>query len=397
MSTSIPDIHVPAFRYHLPENRIPDRPLADRDQSKLLVYKQGEIEESVFSYLPMCLPKEALLVFNNSKVIPARLHFFTPNGAQIEVLCLNPLGMETKTVEGRAQRWKCMVGNLKRWKEGVLLESLFSIDGAEGKLQVQLEYRAGEENEVRFCWDMDISFFEVLEHLGEIPLPPYMNRKADAADKKNYQTVYAAEPGSVAAPTAGLHFTPKVMDELSRLGVESQNVTLHVGAGTFKPIKSEKAATHTMHEEFFEVGVETVSMLTNKDMIVPVGTTSMRTLESLYHLGCQLVNGNTEMHVPQWSGFAGHDLSKQEAMHAILVWMEKHAIAKLVASTSIMIVPGYKFKMCKGLVTNFHQPESTLILLVAAFIGQDWQKVYDHALAHDFRFLSYGDSSLLLP
>lgn len=392
MKEVVPVVPVSIYRYHLPETRIPDRPLSNREQSKLLVYKKGEIIDRRFSELADCVQQKPLLIFNNSKVIPARLHFLTPSGAAIEILCLHPVGVVRQEEQHQSQHWQCIVGNLKRWKAEVILSFGANID-----LTVELIEKGGEENLVRFSWNKEMSFFDLLERVGEIPLPPYMHRKADVSDKERYQTVYASSPGSVAAPTAGLHFTPSILDQIKERGWSIGQVTLHVGAGTFKPIKSEDVASHTMHEEYFEVDLDLIRQLINNDQVIPVGTTSMRTLESLYHLGCQLQMGNEEMRVSQWSGFAQHSITVQESLGGVLAFMEKKGLPKLIASTSIMIVPGYVFRVCKGLITNFHQPESTLILLVAAFVGEDWKRIYEHALENDYRFLSYGDSSLLLP
>lgn len=393
MNPNAPSISAADYRYTLPDDRIPDRPIAEREQSKLLFYNQGTISDHSFSQLPILLPKESFLIFNNSKVIPARLYFSTPTGATIEVLCLHPLENEKQDEGKRSQSWKCIVGNLKRWKTDVSLnwqyDSFF--------LNAELKEKGGEDNTILFSWSKKYTFFDILEKAGEIPLPPYMHRQADDSDKSRYQTVYAAEPGSVAAPTAGLHFTPNVLQELKNEKIESGQVTLHVGAGTFKPIKADKVADHTMHEEFFEVDKNLILHLCTHDFVIPVGTTSLRTIESLYHLGCQIQDGNSQLHVPQWAGFENRKTSKQASMQALLDFLEKQAANKLIGSTSIMIAPGYKFRVAKGLITNFHQPESTLILLVASFLGPDWRRVYDYALQNDFRFLSYGDSSLLLP
>lgn len=393
MNQALPSVNLNEYRYALPEERVPDRPLDNREDSKLLIYKEGDISECVFSEIVNFLPKQALIVFNNSKVIPARLHFVSPSNATIEVLCLHSVGRTNVKGTDCTQDWKCIVGNLKRWKDNQKLTIL--LDSC--TLSAEIIERNGEENVVRFAWDAQFSFLEILEKIGELPLPPYMHREADESDKKRYQTVYASVSGSVAAPTAGLHFTPKILDQIKEAGVKTGMVTLHVGAGTFKPIKSDEVSKHTMHQEFFEVTKELVVSLLAHDFVLPVGTTSMRTLESLYFLGAQLRRGEKDVHVRQWSGFDEEECSKEESLQALLTYLEKNGEELLVASTSIMIVPGYRFRMCKGLVTNFHQPESTLILLVAAFVGQDWKRIYDFAMLNGFRFLSYGDSSLLLP
>lgn len=388
----IPVINPLDFRYELPESRIPDRPLGQRDISKLLIYKVGSIAQTEFKDLPAYLPSKSLLVFNNSKVIPARLLFQTKNGATIEILCLQTTGKEVNTINASNQNWKCIVGNLKRWKQDNL-----KIETENFTLSASLLERGGEENTINFHWNTANTFLEILEILGQIPLPPYMNRKADKSDSERYQTVYASKPGSVAAPTAGLHFTDEVLEKIKSNGHTIGEVTLHVGAGTFRPIKSEKVADHKMHQEFFEVDKSLIEKILENDSIIPVGTTSMRTLESLFHLGCNIHNGNENMIVEQWDGFKPTNLTKKESLETILTWLKKTNNDKIVAETSIMIVPGYRFRICQGIVTNFHQPESTLILLIAALLGEKWRKVYDFALENEFRFLSYGDSSLLLP
>jgi S-adenosylmethionine:tRNA ribosyltransferase-isomerase len=389
--SNIPVINPLDFRFDLPESRIPDRPLEQRDISKLLIYKEGNISQSQFKDLPAYLPTKSLLVFNNSKVIPARLLFQTNNRATIEILCLQTASKEVNITNASNQNWKCIVGNLKRWKQDDL-----KIETENFTLSASLVERGGEENIVNFYWNTANTFLEILEILGQIPLPPYMNRKADKSDSERYQTVYASKPGSVAAPTAGLHFTDAVLEKIKTNGHILEEVTLHVGAGTFKPIKSEKVADHKMHQEFFEVDKRLIEKMLENDSIIPVGTTSMRTLESLFHLGCNIHNGNENMIVEQWDGFNPTNMTKKESLETILAWLNKTNNDKIVAETAIMIVPGYRFRICKGIVTNFHQPESTLILLIAALLGENWRKVYDFALENDFRFLSYGDSSLLL-
>ena len=389
--SNIPTINPLDFRYNLPESRIPDRPLEHRDDSKLLIYKDSIISQTQFKELPVYLPSNSLLVFNNSKVIPARLFFQTKNGAVIEILCLQTASKEVNTTNASNQNWKCIVGNLKRWKQEDL-----KIETEKFTLTATLLERGGEENTVSFHWNTANTFLEILEILGQIPLPPYMNRKADKSDSERYQTVYASKPGSVAAPTAGLHFTNEVLEKLKKNEHLIEEVTLHVGAGTFRPIKSETVADHKMHQEFFEVEKNLIEKMLKNDCVIPVGTTSMRTLESLFHLGCQIHAGNENMIVEQWDGFEPTNITKKESLETILAWLNKTNNDKIVAETSIMIVPGYQFRICKGIVTNFHQPESTLILLIAALLGEKWRKVYDFALENDFRFLSYGDSSLLL-
>jgi len=367
--------------------------MSERDLSKLLIYNGGDIVQTIFKELPNYLPSKSLLVFNDSKVIPARLLFHTENGATVEVLCINPIGNESRSNGYSFQKWKCVIGNLKRWKEGVKL----SIETEGLVFSGEVIHRGGEENEVLFEWTGEYSFLEVLELLGKIPLPPYMNRNADEMDSIRYQTVYASTPGSVAAPTAGLHFTEQVLESLQKDGHEQVYVTLHVGAGTFKPIKTYNIEEHKMHQEFFEVERSLIEKLLETETIITIGTTSMRTLESLFHLGSQFLKGNYELKIDQWVGFERCNYTKTECLNALLNWMNENAQNSILAETSIMIVPGYKFQICKGIVTNFHQPESTLILLVAALLGEKWRNVYEYALDNNFRFLSYGDSSLLIP
>lgn len=389
----IPTLNPLEYRYDLPENRIPDRPLPDRSSSNLLVYKNKQISKVVFRQIDEYLPSQALLIFNQSKVIPARLLFKTQSAATVELLCLHPHGIEKLSEEGSHQSWVCIVGNLKRWKQTEVLQ--LEVGGS--YLRAELLHRGGENNVVTFHWHGQLPFFDLLEKLGEIPLPPYMLRKADATDKIRYQTVYATHPGSVAAPTAGLHFTETILTNLKSKGYSQAYLTLHVGAGTFKPIKTDSVALHTMHEEQFEVTKDFLNLLIQTETVIPVGTTSARVLESLCHLGHQFLQNNFELHVNQWAGFVDGKPSKQACLQALLAYLEVHKLTKLTAKTSLMIVPGYQFMICKGLITNFHQPESTLILLVAALIGDQWRSVYEFALANDFRFLSYGDSSLLIP
>ncbi|MBC7391245.1 MAG: S-adenosylmethionine:tRNA ribosyltransferase-isomerase [Opitutaceae bacterium] len=392
-SMTHPEIDLHEYKYDLPEAKIPNRPLDKREQSKLLVYKNEIVTEDVFYNIADHLPKNTLLVFNDSKVIPARLFFQTTNKASIEILCLNQIDIECIDNPGNQQTWKCIVGNLKRWKEGNIL----SIDLKIVILSAELIERNGEDNDIRFSWTGELTFLEVLELAGNIPLPPYMNRMADEDDNIRYQTVYAKSPGSVAAPTAGLHFTDKVLDEIKIKGVEISYITLHVGAGTFKPIKSSTISGHKMHEETFEVSASFLTELHHNDFVIPVGTTSLRTLESICILGDKVSKGDFSMIINQWDGFSENVQPAKKSISSLLLWMKQNEKEIITVKTSILIVPGYRFRICKGLVTNFHQPESTLILLVAAFLGENWKKVYDYALENDFRFLSYGDSSILLP
>ena len=402
---NIQDIAIAEYDYPLPDERIAKYPLSKRDTSKLLVYNKGCISENIFSSLPEYIPVGALMVFNNTKVIQARMRFRKETGAQIEVFCLEPetpndyllIFQQTKECV-----WRCLVGNSNRWKSGVLSQ-VISIAGKDVTLSVERIGGAASVNRVRFFWDGDVTFAELLDAAGELPIPPYLNRKTEENDKNTYQTVYSKVKGSVAAPTAGLHFTPAVLAALDAAGVQRGEVTLHVGAGTFKPVKSELIADHAMHEEYIEVQRGLIERLVAADGVaVAVGTTSVRTLESLYFLG-ELVHespdiAEDELFVGQWTPYnKPHTLSAVESLHALLRWLDAKGLDRLHSHTQIMIAPGYEFRIVKAIVTNFHQPKSTLLLLVSAFIGGDWRRVYDYALENDFRFLSYGDSSLLIP
>ena len=402
---NIQEIAIAEYDYPLPDERIAKYPLAVRDTSKLLLYKSGEIIEEKFSNLPGFIPQGALMVFNNTRVIQARLRFRKETGAQIEVFCLEPeqpaddqqMFQETKECV-----WQCLVGNSSRWKGGVLSQ-VINIAGVDVTLSVERISSVDGANLVRFSWDGGFSFAELLDAAGELPIPPYLNRKTEENDKNTYQTVYSKIKGSVAAPTAGLHFTPAVLAALDATGVQRGEVTLHVGAGTFKPVKSELIADHAMHEEYIEVQRGLIERLVAAGgAAVAVGTTSVRTLESLYFLG-ELVYqspdiAEDELFVGQWTPYnKPHTLSAVESLHALLRWLDAKGLDRVHSHTQIMIAPGYEFRIVKAIVTNFHQPKSTLLLLVSAFIGDDWRKVYDYALENDFRFLSYGDSSLLIP
>ena len=402
---NIQEIAIAEYDYPLPDERIAKYPLAERDTSKLLLYKSGEIVEDRFSNLPAFIPQGALMVFNNTRVIQARLRFRKETGAQIEVFCLEPeqpADYQQVFQETKECVWQCLVGNSNRWKGGVLSQ-VINIAGVDVTLSVERVSSAAAVNLVRFFWDGGSSFAELLEAAGELPIPPYLNRKTEENDLNTYQTVYSKVKGSVAAPTAGLHFTPAVLSALDAAGVQRGEVTLHVGAGTFRPVKSELIADHEMHEEYIEVQRTLIERLVAAGGIaVAVGTTSVRTLESLYFLG-EKVNENpmieeSELFVEQWDPYSReHNLSTVDALKALLLWLDAKGLDRVHSHTRIMIAPGYKFRIVRAIVTNFHQPKSTLLLLVSAFIGGDWRRVYDYALANDFRFLSYGDSSLLIP
>ena len=401
---NIQEIAIAEYDYPLPDERIAKYPLAERDTSKLLLYKGGEIREEKFANLPSFIPQGALMVFNNTRVIQARLRFRKETGAQIEVFCLEPeqpADYQQMFQETKECVWQCLVGNSSRWKGGVLSQ-VINIGGVDVTLSVE-RVSSAAVNLVRFFWDGGFTFAELLEAAGELPIPPYLNRKTEESDKNTYQTVYSKVKGSVAAPTAGLHFTPAVLSALDAAGVQRDEVTLHVGAGTFKPVKSELIADHEMHEEYIEVQRGLLERLVAAGgAAVAVGTTSVRTLESLYFLG-EKVSENpaieeSELCVGQWEPYNHeHKLSTVEALTALLQWLDAKGLDRLHSHTRIMIAPGYTFRIVKAIVTNFHQPKSTLLLLVSAFIGGNWRKVYDYALENGFRFLSYGDSSLLIP
>lgn len=415
-------IQIKDYNYPLPDERIAKYPLTQRDTSKLLLRsKDGEISEDVFNHLPQYLPAGALMVFNNTKVIQARLHFHKSTGALIEIFCLEPhtpLDYQQSFSTTGSVTWTCLVGNLKKWKEGALeaplqLPPLRGEPEASAPRHIVLKAErlgvSGTGFEIRFSWNDDtVSWAEVLDAIGELPIPPYLNRETEESDLKNYQTVYSKIKGSVAAPTAGLHFTPAVLEALDAKGIERAELTLHVGAGTFKPVKSEEIEGHTMHSEWIAVRREIIErLIAHKGRCIAVGTTSVRTLESLYYIGLiihRLVNAGhalTEIHaedlsVQQWMPYEPHaELSAVESLQQILNYLDANGFTTLSTSTQIIIAPGYDYHIVRTIVTNFHQPQSTLLLLVSAFVGGNWRPIYDYALSHDFRFLSYGDSSVL--
>ena len=419
-------IKISDYNYDLPDERIAKFPIAQRDHSKLLVYKHGEVSDDVFHHLPTYLPQGALMIFNNTKVIQARLHFRKETGALIEVFLMEPA--EPTDYELMFQTtghcsWLCMIGNLKKWKEGSLKRD-FEIKG--NKLTLSATMRRGDalgseaqkmvakgggtNYWVDFDWDNDkVSFAEILEAVGELPIPPYLNRKTEESDKTTYQTVYSKIKGSVAAPTAGLHFTDAVLKDLDAHGIDREEVTLHVGAGTFKPVKSLEIEGHQMHTEYIVVHRRSLEKLIKHECrVIAVGTTSVRTIESLYYMGVHLLKhpeaNEEDLHVNQWDPYELSEdgnlvdgITPMQAIQAIIDYLDRNGLEALHSSTQIIIAPGYQYKIVKMLVTNFHQPQSTLLLLVSAFLNGDWKKVYDYALSHDFRFLSYGDSSLLIP
>ena len=439
-------IHIADYSYDLPDERIAKFPLPERDASKLLIYQHGQVTEDVFRSLPKYLPSGALMVFNNTKVIQARLHFrkktqplSTVNsnngeenhvgsssltntsdglpvmgemsagqrgsvlGALIEVFCLEPAlpnDYQLNFSQKGCVQWYCLVGNLKKWKEGKLFREIAMPDGTTLTLACERKGLHGTSHIVEFSWNGDYTWAELLDAVGELPIPPYLNRATQESDKTTYQTVYSKIKGSVAAPTAGLHFTERVLKALDEAGIDREELTLHVGAGTFKPVKSEEIGGHDMHTEHIAVRRQTIEkLIAHGGEAIAVGTTSVRTLESLYYMGILAQQGEEDLHVPQWMPYevTNSHSSTLDSLQSLLAYMDKHQIDVLHSSTQIIIAPGYDYHIVKRMVTNFHQPQSTLLLLVSAFLKGDWRKVYDYALSHDFRFLSYGDSSLLIP
>ncbi len=401
----LPDINISDYTYSLPAEKIAQYPLGERDSSKLLVYNNGNISESVFKELPGVIPKNSLLIFNKTRVINARLRFKNQYGKDIEIFTLEPAEqtelVTALSVKGSV-KWLCLVGNLKAWKSGKL-ESIINVGVNSFTLAAELLEKRGDSFVVELSWQPeDKTFAEILEFFGDVPLPPYMKRNSELSDKQTYQTVYADSEGSVAAPTAGLHFTQNVFEGIKNNRIKFDFVTLHVGAGTFKPVKSETIGGHEMHSESFYVNKETVINLIenlNVNKIIAVGTTSMRTIESLYWFGVQLLQGRhkgNEVLISQWEPYENHPEDVSIALKAVLEYMNSAKMNYLYGKTNIIIVPGYDFKIFSGLITNFHQPGSTLLLLIAALIDTDWKRVYEYALNNDFRFLSYGDSSILL-
>lgn len=397
----IPEIRIEDYHYPLPEDRIAKYPLPERDASKLLVYRDGTVAERIFRQLPELLPSGALMVFNDTKVVPARLHFQRTTGAHIEIFCLEPVSPnEYNLAFATADRctWKCVIGNAKRWKEDVLTlcnpERNPEVETM--GLEARLLSRDGQTGQVEFSWKDGSPFSRVLEICGTIPIPPYLNRETEAVDSDRYQTLYARIRGSVAAPTAGLHFTDDVLERIRRKGIDTETVCLHVGAGTFLPVKSSNVSEHPMHREPFTVRKDFVEKLLEKRPVIAVGTTSVRTLESLYYAGVSILETGRPQDVGQWVPYERtYGATTEESLRAIWNYLDENRLEELAVGTRIIIVPGFRFRITDLLVTNFHQPESTLILLVSAFTGGDWRTIYDFALSHDFRFLSYGDSSLL--
>jgi len=396
----IPDIKIHDYDYTLPESRIAKYPLPQRDSSKLLIYRDGSCSDHIFNELPGLLPEGALMIFNDTKVVPARLFFRRESGAHVEIFCLQPEEpseyVKAFDAVGKCS-WKCVIGNSKRWKGDILSldttdEELLSVN-----LHARLLHREDRTGTVEFTWDSDTPFSRILEMCGRIPIPPYLCRETEAIDLERYQTEYAHIRGSVAAPTAGLHFTKKTLEDISARGIEIENVCLHVGAGTFLPVKSENVADHPMHREPFVVSRKLLSELAaGRGPVVAVGTTSIRTLESLYYAGATCIEKGAPEDVRQWDPYDREwPYSNTEALQALVDYLDSKGLDELKIGTRIIIVPGFRFRIVDALVTNFHQPQSTLLLLISAFVGGDWHTIYDHALAGGYRFLSYGDSSLL--
>lgn len=396
-------IGLKTYLYDLPEDKIAKYPLKERDQSKLLVYKDKSITHGTFRDIGQHLPNKSTLFFNNTRVIPARLLFQKSTGASIEIFLLQPLLPTTEVALAmqttKTASWKCMVGNLKKWKNNEVLTR--TITSPVGLMTIEATLADPREQIITLKWDGDVTFAEMVQYLGEVPLPPYLNRKAEISDKATYQTIYSQKDGAVAAPTAGLHFTPQVMESLQAKGISTEFLTLHVSAGTFQPIKGDNVTEHPMHSEQIVLTKENIEALLHAKKVVAVGTTSMRTLESLYWFGAGLFMKTTnKFNVAKLQPyqFPEDELpSKTEALRAIRQYMDGEGLEVLSGATEIFIFPGYKFRICEGLITNFHQPGSTLILLVAAFVGPGWKEVYASALENEYRFLSYGDSSLLFP
>jgi len=405
-SKDLQNISVQEFTYELPEERIAKYPLAERDQSQLLIWNRGEISDDTFRNLPAHLPENSLLVFNNTRVIRARLHFRKQTGARIEIFCLEPTtpaDYALSFTQTEKCRWKCIVGNLKKWK-GEILEETLELDNQPVKFRAERMGEAGNAQEIEFSWDNPaFTFSELLEATGNIPIPPYLHRESEESDLTRYQTVYSRIKGSVAAPTAGLHFTERVFDSLAARNIERAELTLHVGAGTFQPVKSDTIGGHEMHTEHILVEKTFIEQLRDKlDSVIAVGTTSIRTLESLYWIGKKLIENpeltEKELLVAQWEPYQEEDHlpSPQQALTAVIKYLAGNSMDKLNTATQIIILPGYEFRIIRGMITNFHQPQSTLLLLISAFLGDDWKRVYQHALGNNYRFLSYGDSNLYI-
>ena len=400
------DISILDYTYSLPDEKIAEFPLQQRDASKLLVYKNGTIQQDIYKNIASYLPEKSLLIFNNTKVIPARILFQKTTGSTIEIFCLEPYNEYNVAMQQRgSSKWKCLIGGVSKWKEDFLNKKI-EINNKAVELKARIIEKLSEAYIIEFSWQpAELSFAEIIQYAGETPLPPYIKRKADEADKERYQTIYATYDGSVAAPTAGLHFTENVFSSFIKKEITKAYVTLHVGAGTFKPVKALQMEGHEMHTEWIEVNIDTIKQLLDNqsNTIVATGTTSLRTIETLYWMGVKTILKptieNDALAIHQWEVYdttlAETNYTAEEALSSLLKWMKKKGEEKLISKTQILITPGYKFRIAKALITNFHQPQSTLLLLVAAAIGSSWKKIYEYALEKDFRFLSYGDGSLL--
>jgi S-adenosylmethionine:tRNA ribosyltransferase-isomerase len=402
------DISIHDFIYNLPEEKIAKYPLTQRDASKLLVYKNGNISEDLYQNITTRLPENSLLIFNDTKVVEARILFQKSSGASIEIFCLEPLEIYGDIPAAMKQQervlWKCLIGGASKWKHGQILEKKIMHLATQIVIHAFFIKKQDDYFIIEFAWKPgELHFAELLHFAGRIPLPPYIKRETEAQDAERYQTVYAKRDGSVAAPTAGLHFSDSIFNQLKDKFIANDFVTLHVGAGTFKPVKSKRLEQHIMHAEFMEVSIATINLLFRNldNNIIPVGTTSLRTIESLYWLGLKTISQpdirSENLIVRQWDPYeiSNQNLDKKKSLQSLIEWMEKNSLSKLITTTQLLIAPGYQFKIIKGLITNFHQSQSTLLLLVAALIGEDWKKVYEHALNNNFRFLSYGDGCLL--
>ena len=398
------DIDLEEYNYQLTPEKIAQYPLEERDNSKLLVYNKGIITDAFFNQLHNHIPGESLLIFNNTRVVRARIFFRKESGAEIEVFCLEPVSPADYALSFSSKNqveWKCLVGNRKKWKKGTV-STVFTRNDRKYRLTAEIIAPSGDAWQIKFTWDADdLSFGDVIESAGKIPLPPYISRGADENDDERYQTVYSLVRGSVAAPTAGLHFTGEVLKKIQNNGCSLAELTLHVGAGTFQPVKSDNILKHEMHTEHFFISIETISkIIKSYGKITCVGTTSVRALESLYWLGLKAFRdpdiNASDMQIGQWEAYQMNDqLTSCEALETLILWMNRRNLAYLHVATRIIIVPGYRFRMINGLITNFHLPRSTLLLLISAWIGEDWKKIYNYALENNYRFLSYGDSSIL--
>jgi len=404
MKTERFDIFIKDYDYNLPQEKIAEFPLRERDESKLLIYSSGEITDDYFFRLGQHLPENSILILNNTRVIEARILFKKPTGGVIEIFCLEPFQEtleQSLSSTGKVQ-WQCLIGGASKWKHGLLLQKKIFVNSEAVELNAKYISKQGDSFIIEFTWQpQQYLFGEILHAAGAIPLPPYIKRNPTEEDKERYQTIFSKQEGSVAAPTAALHFTKGVFQKLSKKNIGWEYITLHVGAGTFKPVKTENVAEHEMHKEPFTVSIDALKKIFPSKKIIAVGTTSLRTIETIYWLGVKLIKGliKDEWVLQQWEAY---DLAKdhshisvEESLEALINWLEKNNQSELHCETSLIIVPGYDFKIPHGLITNFHQPQSTLLLLVSAFVGEDWKKIYRHALGNDYRFLSYGDSSLL--